>query len=154
MRHLKRPHSFHDQDHQNVAAESRIGKKPEPARVPRREQAGAHSRAAHLPPHAPPPTGGPPARISALRSNPVTQNIRSCTRERPSQLPGLARRLGGYLRTTADLADLAELGAEDQFLFVAEQRKPLPQSTGMSSPLIGMSGDSGRSSSLRRMIMT
>ena len=31
MRPLKRPHSFHDQDHQNVAAESRIGKKSEPA---------------------------------------------------------------------------------------------------------------------------
>jgi len=41
VRPLKRPHSFHDQDHQNVAAESRIGKKPEPANGERVTSAAA-----------------------------------------------------------------------------------------------------------------
>jgi hypothetical protein len=69
----------HDTDF--IRATARTGRRAQPSRVIR------------LTPHR----QLEPRQLASARSgpNPTTQSIRSCTRERPSQLPGLARRLGG-----------------------------------------------------------
>jgi len=71
--------SPHDTDF--IRATARTGRRAQPSRVIR------------LTPHR----QLEPRQLASARSgpNPTTQNIRSCTRERPSQLPGLARSLGG-----------------------------------------------------------